>query len=122
MTCAPLRLRPRPTNSQARPNEGAFPSAFDEQEQTHSRSALWVRDEPEWAPNLAFVGGHERQLFPRVDVRRRRAMIRPVSLTTCFHADSALLAEEDLRLLLRVAKALKYCHGDMDQIGELWNP
>jgi|GEM_PF-4113000 hypothetical protein len=60
--------------------------------------------------------------FPRVDVRRRRAMIQPVSLTTCFHADSALLAEEDSRHVLGVAKALKYRHGYMDQTGELWNP
>ena len=49
---------------QAAPNEVAFPSAFDEQEQTHSCSALWVRVDPERAPNWAFAGGHERQLFP----------------------------------------------------------
>jgi hypothetical protein len=33
--------------------EGAFPAVFDEQEQAHSRSILWVRDEPERA--LDFV-------------------------------------------------------------------
>lgn len=45
-----------------------------------------------------------------------------MSLTTCFHTDSALLAEEDSRHVLGVAKALKYRHGYMDQTGELWNP
>ncbi len=55
--------------------EGAFPTAFDEQEQTHSRSTLWVRDEPARAMDFAslaamsdsFFSAHLRQSPPSRD-------------------------------------------------------
>ncbi len=102
--------------------EGAFPSAFDEQEQTHSRSTLWVRDEPERAMDFASLAAISDSFFPRIYIRRRRrAMIGTVSLTTYFHADSALLAQVGMRHVLGVAKALNYRHGYFDQTGELWS-
>ena len=103
--------------------EGAFPAAFDEQEQAHSRSTLWVRDEPERALDFASLAALSDSFFPRIYIRRRRrAMIGTVSLTTYFHADSALLAHVGTRHLLGVAKALNYRHGYFDQTGELWSP
>ena len=54
--------------------------------------------------------------------RRRRALIGTVSMTTYFHADSALLAQVGTRHVLGVAKALNYRHGYFDQTGELWSP
>ncbi|WP_353237912.1 thioesterase family protein [Limnohabitans sp.] len=103
--------------------EGAFPSAFDEQEQTHSRSTLWVRDEPARALDFASLAALSDSFFPRIYIRRRRrAMIGTVSLTTYFHADSALLAQVGTRHVLGVAKALNYRHGYFDQTGELWSP
>ncbi|MCE2781976.1 acyl-CoA thioesterase [Limnohabitans sp.] len=103
--------------------EGAFPSAFDEQEQTHSRSTLWVRDEPERALDFASLAALSDSFFPRIYIRRRRrAMIGTVSLTTYFHADSALLAQVGTRHVLGVAKALNYQNGYFDQTGELWSP
>ena len=103
--------------------EGAFPVAFDEQEQAHSRSTLWVRDEPERALDFASLAALSDSFFPRIFIRRRRrAMIGTVSLTTYFHADSALLAQVGSRHLLGVAKALNYRHGYFDQTGELWSP
>lgn len=103
--------------------EGAFPTAFDEQEQSHSRSTLWVRDEPERALDFASLAALSDSFFPRIFIRRRRrAMIGTVSLTTYFHADSALLAQVGSRHVLGVAKALNYRHGYFDQTGELWSP
>ena len=102
--------------------EGAFP-AFDEQEQTHSRSCLWVRDEPARPMDFAALAAISDSFFPRIYVRRRRrSMIGTVTLSTYFHADSALLAEVGSRHVLGVAKALNYRHGYFDQTGELWSP
>jgi acyl-CoA thioesterase len=103
--------------------EGAFPAAFDEQEQAHSRSTLWVRDEPERAMDFASLAAMSDSFFPRIYIRRRRrALMGTVSLTTYFHADSALLAQVGTRHVLGVAKALNYRHGYFDQTGELWSP
>jgi acyl-CoA thioesterase len=103
--------------------EGAFPAAFDEQEQAHSRSTLWVRDEPERVLDFASLAALSDSFFPRIYVRRRRrSMIGTVSLTTYFHADSALLVQVGTRHVLGVAKALNYRHGYFDQTGELWSP
>lgn len=103
--------------------EGAFPLVFDEQEQSHSRSTLWVRDEPVRALDFASLVALSDSFFPRIYIRRRRrAMIGTVSLTTYFHADSALLAQVGTQHVLGVAKALNYRHGYFDQTGELWSP
>lgn len=102
--------------------EGAFPSAFDEQEQPHSRSCLWVRDAPERALDFAALAAMSDSFFPRIFMRRRRrSLIGTVSLTTYFHADSAQLAQVGTRHVLGVAKALNYRHGYFDQTGELWS-
>jgi len=103
--------------------EGAFPAAFDEQEQAHSRSTLWMRDEPERALDFASLAALSDSFFPRIYIRRRRrALIGTVSLTTYFHADSTLLTQVGTRHVLGVAKALNYRHGYFDQTGELWSP
>jgi len=103
--------------------EGAFPAAFDEQEQAHSRSILWVRDEPQRALDFASLAAISDSFFPRIYIRRRRqAMVGTVSLTTYFHTDRALLAQVGTHHVLGVAKALNYRHGYFDQTGELWSP
>lgn len=103
--------------------EGAFPEAFDEQEQDHSRSCLWVRDEPERPMDFASLAAMCDSFFPRIYVRRRRRVpIGTVSLTTFFHADSQLLAQVGARHVLGVAKALNFRHGYFDQTGEIWSP
>jgi acyl-CoA thioesterase len=103
--------------------EGAFPEAFDEQEQDHSRSCLWVRDEPERPMDFASLAALCDSFFPRIYVRRRRrVLIGTVSLTTYFHADSHLLAQVGTRHVLGVAKALNFRHGYFDQTGEIWSP
>ncbi|MFM7026771.1 MAG: acyl-CoA thioesterase, partial [Limnohabitans sp.] len=103
--------------------EGAFPSAFDEKEQAHSRSCLWVRDEPARGMDFASLAAMSDSFFPRIYVRRRRrSLIGTVTLTTYFHADSALLAQVGAQHVLGVARAINYRHGYFDQTGELWSP
>jgi len=102
--------------------EGGFP-AFDEQEQAHSRSCLWVRDEPERPMDFASLAALCDSFFPRIYVRRRRhTPIGTVTLSTYFHADSHLLVQVGSRHVLGVAKALNFRHGYFDQTGEVWSP
>ena len=116
-------MPPWPQRYDMRFIEGAFPAAFDEQEQAHSRSTLWVRDEPARPLDFASLVAISDSFFPRIYIRRRRrALIGTVSLTTYFHADNALLAQVGEQHLLGVAKALNYRHGYFDQTGELWSP
>lgn len=103
--------------------DGPFPDVFDEQEQTHSRTCLWLRDLPERPLDFASLTLMSDVFVPRIFIRRRRrSLAGTVSLTTYFHADSALLAQVGSRHVLGVAKALNYRHGYFDQTGELWSP
>ena len=116
-------LMPWPRCYDMRFTEGAFPAVFDEQEQDHSRSCLWVRDEPPRPMDFASLAAMADSFFPRIYVRRRRRVpIGTVTLTTYFHADSALLAEVGGRHVLGVARALNFRNGYFDQTGELWSP
>ena len=102
--------------------EGTFPQ-FDEQEQSHSHSCLWVRDEPRRPLDFASLAAMSDCFFPRIYMRRRRRVpIGTVTLTTYFHADSGVLAEVGARHVLGVARALNFRHGYFDQTGELWSP
>ena len=115
-------LMPWPQRYDMRFTEGAFPT-FDEREQEHSRSCLWVRDEPARAMDFASLAAMSDSFFPRIFVRRRRRVpIGTVTLTTYFHTDSAQLAQVGSRHVLGVAKALNFRNGYFDQTGELWSP
>jgi hypothetical protein len=73
--------------------------------------------------DFASLAALSDSFFPRIYIRRRRrAMIGTVSLTTYFHAYTALLAQVGNRPVLGVAKALNYRHGYFDQTGEIWSP
>ena len=116
-------LMPWPQRYDMRFIEGAFPAVFDEQEQDHSRSCLWVRDDPVRPMDFAALAAMSDSFFPRIYVRRRRRVpIGTVTLTTYFHADSALLAAVGEQHVLGVAKALNFRHGYFDQTGEIWSP
>jgi hypothetical protein len=54
-------------------------------------------------------------------VRRRKvAPIGPVSLTTYFHADTAMLQAQGARHVLGVARALNFRNGYFNQTAEVW--
>ena len=120
----PVRRMPAwPERYDMRFVEGVFPTDFDGQEQAHSDSTLWVRDEPARPLDFAALLAISDTFFPRVFIRRRRFVpIGTISMTTYFHADSALLAQVGTRHVLGVARALSYRHGYYDQTGELYSP
>jgi acyl-CoA thioesterase len=102
------------------PGEEAF--GLDGQEQTHSVSRLWVRDEPPRPLDFAALAAISDSFFPRVFVRRRRlAAIGTVTLSTYFHADAVLLAAQGERHLLGTARALTFRDGYHDQSAEVWS-
>lgn len=101
---------------------GEQPFQFDGQEQAHSLSRLWIRDEPPRALDFPALAAICDAFFPRIFIRRRKpAPIGTVTLSTFFHADSALLAAQGERHLLGTARALNFRHGYFDQSAEVWS-
>lgn len=101
---------------------GGWPQPFDGIEQPDSRSVYWVRDEPPRPLDFPALSALADSFFPRIFMRRRQYLpIGTVSLTTYFHADTALLAAQGQRHLLASARALNFRHGYFDQTAELWS-
>lgn len=101
---------------------GFAPGPFDGQEQSHSVSRYWVRDEPARPMDFPSLAAICDSFFPRIFVRRRKpGAIGTVSLTTYFHADAALLAEQGDRHVLAMARALNFRNGYFDQTAEVWS-
>ena len=101
--------------------EGELPRSFDGKEQPHSNSRLWIRDEPPRALDFVSLAAICDSFFPRIYIRRRvRTPIGTVSVTSFFHADSAMLAEQSDRHVLGNARALNYRNGYFDQSAEIW--
>lgn len=101
---------------------GAMPEVFDAQHQPDSVTQVWVRDEPPRALDFVALASLCDSFFPRIFVRRRRfAPIGTVSLTTYFHADSAMLQAQGERPVLGTARALNFRNGYFDQSAEVWS-
>lgn len=120
---APTAGRPtwvRAYDMRLMPGEEAF--GLDGQEQAHSQSRLWVRDEPPRPLDFAALAALSDSFFPRVFVRRRKvAPIGTVTLSTYFHADAAMLAAQGEGHLLGVAQAMAFRDGYHDQSAQLWS-
>lgn len=102
--------------------QGEFPQVFDGQQQTHSQSRLWVRDEPPRPLDFPALLAISDSFFPRIFIRRRRlSPIGTVSITTYFHADAQALAAQADHFLMGTARAHKFHNGFFDQSGELWS-
>ena len=102
--------------------EGAFPDAFDGQEQAHSQSRLWVRDHPPRPLDYPALMAISDSFFPRIFVRRRKpSPIGTVSITTYFHADEAAMAAQSDHYVIGTARANTFHQGFFDQSGELWS-
>lgn len=100
---------------------GAFPHTFDGQEEPHSQSHLWLRDDPPRPLDYPALMAISDSFFPRIFIRRRRpSPIGTVSITTYFHADEAALAAQADHYLMGSARANKFHNGFFDQSGELW--
>jgi acyl-CoA thioesterase len=96
--------------------------AFDGIEQADSLTRLWIRDDPPRPLSLTSLAAMCDGFFPRVFLRRHRLVpAGTVSMTTFFHADAALLAEQGDRHVLGVARGLNFRNGYFDQSAELWS-
>ncbi len=101
-------------------DEGDLPVPFDGQEQQHSISRLWVRDEPSRSLDYASLAAISDSFFPRIFIRRRAPTpAGTVTLSTFFHADSVMLAEQGDRYMLGTARALNYRNSYFDQSAEI---
>jgi len=102
--------------------DGGMPTRFDGAEHPHSHSCLWVRDDPPRPIDFASLAALCDTFFPRVYLRRRKIVpIGTVSLTTYFHADTAMLAAHGAQPVLASAHGLNFRNGYCDQRGELWS-
>ena len=101
---------------------GDMPDRFDGAERPDSNSSLWVRDEPPRPLDFASLAALCDTFFPRIFIRRRKlAPIGTVSLTTYFHADTAMLVAQADRHVLGTARALNFRNGYFDQSAEVWS-
>lgn len=101
---------------------GDISGGFDGLERADSYSCLWVRDDPPRSMDFPSLAAVCDSFFPRVFLRRRRPMaVGTVSLTTYFHADTAMLAAQADNYALGVARALTFRNGFFDQSAQLWS-
>lgn len=86
-----------------------------------SVSELWIRDEPPRPLDFLSLAAISDTFFPRIMVRRlQRVPAGTVSITTYFHADAALLAEQGDRPVFGAARATHFGRGYHDQSAEVW--
>ncbi|MFV8819174.1 acyl-CoA thioesterase [Haliea sp. E17] len=91
------------------------------QETDDSVTTLWMRDHPPRPLDHLSLAALSDAFLPRIFVRRQRFVpIGTVTLTTYFHADSALLAAQGEAPLLATARASRFRDGYFDQTAELW--
>jgi len=125
---APADLRPGPTEGlpqwvqcyDMRFVDGGL-APFDGKEKPDSVTRLWLRDEPPRPLTFTSLAAICDCFFPRIMVRRGRMVpAGTVSLTTCFHADGAMLQAQADRYVLGVARALNFRNNYFDQAAEIW--
>lgn len=102
--------------------EGGFPRAWDARDSGHSRTTLWMRDEPprplDWLSLTAFAD----VFFPRIWGRRATLVpIGTVTMTVYFHAGPEQLRETGTGYVLGQAQAQGFRAGYNDQSALLWN-
>jgi acyl-CoA thioesterase len=102
--------------------DGGFPVAWDGSESQHSRTQLWVRDNPPRPLDFLSLTALSDVFFPRI--WRRRATLTPIGTVTMsvyFHAGEAHLRETGDGFLLGQAQAQGFRNGYFDQTAQLWN-
>lgn len=102
--------------------EGHIPGEWEGQDAGHSRTRLWVRDDPERALDFASLTAISDVFFPRLWLRRAKfTPVGTVSMTIYYHADAAQLAATGSGYLLAQAQGQGFRNGYLDQAAQLWN-
>lgn len=102
--------------------EGEIPAIWEGHDQGHSRTRLWVRDQPPRPLDFTSLAAIADVFFPRI--WRRRATLVPigtVTMTVYFHADAAMIAATGTQYLLGQAQGQAFHKGYFDHSGQLWN-
>jgi acyl-CoA thioesterase len=102
--------------------DGGVPYPWDGQDQGHSRTALWVRDNPPRALDFPSLTAMADIFFPRVWLRRGKpSVVGTVTMTVYFHADGAQLQAAGTGYLLGQAQGQGFRNGYFDHAGHLWS-
>jgi len=101
--------------------QGAVPSTWDGGG-TDSLTQMWMRDDPQRPLDFLSLAALADVFFPRVWLRRAtRVPAGTVSITTYFHADTAMLARSGTGYLFGQARGQAFSNGFFDQTAQLWN-
>lgn len=101
--------------------EGDIPAAWDGSDRGHSRTRLWMRDEPARPLDFASLAALCDVFFPRVWSRRATLVpVGTVSLTIYFHADAAALTRTGDAWVLGQAQGQGFGLGYFDHAAQLW--
>ncbi|AMO23876.1 thioesterase family protein [Ramlibacter solisilvae] len=101
---------------------GSVPYPWDGQDRGHSRTALWVRDNPSRALDFPSLTSMADIFFPRVWLRRGKpSVVGTVTMTVYFHADGAQLQAAGAGYLLAQAQGQGFRNGYFDHAGHLWS-
>ncbi len=102
--------------------EGDFPKVWDGGDNAHSRTQLWMRDNPPRPLDFPSLTSMADVFFPRI--WRRRAKLTPlgtVSMTVYFHCSQAQLQATGEGYLLGQVRGQAFRDGYFDQTAQLWN-
>ena len=102
--------------------EGELAGPWDGHENPHSRSRLWLRDQPARALDFVGLTALADVFSPRIWSRRASLVpVGTVSMTVYYHADAAQLAATGDGFLLGQAQAQAFRKNYLDQTAQLWN-
>ncbi len=101
---------------------GGFPETWNGADANHSRTQLWVRDNPPRPLDFASLTAMCDVFFPRIWLRRSTfTPLGTVSMTVYFHAGDAQLKASGTGHLLGQAQAQAFHNGYFDQSAQVWN-
>jgi acyl-CoA thioesterase len=101
--------------------EGGLPAVWDGTGE-HSRSLLWMRDNPGRVLDFVSLTSLSDLFLPRVWLRRAtRVPVGTVSMTVYFHANPAELMAAGTDHVLGQAQAQAFHDGFFDQNGQIWS-
>lgn len=102
--------------------EAGFPEAWDGGDRGHSRTRLWMRDQPPRPLDFSSLTAVADVFAPRLWLRRATFVpLGTVSMTVYFHANAAQLQATGTGYVLGQAQGQAFGQGYFDQSAQLWN-
>ena len=102
--------------------EGLISGEWNGADKGHSRTRLWVRDNPPRPLDFASLTALSDIFFPRIWLRRATFVpLGTITMTTYFHATQAQLRETGSGYLLGQTQGQGFGAGYFDHTAQLWN-